>query len=69
MRKPAQTRPWLSPEGVWAWFREAESREAHQSRLAIRLTIIGPFHAHQVATMLGVSKQAAQRKYGSRVST
>lgn len=58
MRQPAQIKPWLSPEELLAWVRETESREAYQRRLAIWLTFIGPFHAHQVATMLGVSKQA-----------
>jgi transposase len=38
--------------------REACNRDQYQKRLAIWLTFIGPFHAHQVATLLGVSKQA-----------
>ena len=58
MHRPARIKPWLSEEELLVWVREAPSREAYQKRLAIWLTFIGPFHAHQVATMLGVSKQA-----------
>ena len=58
MRGPAQIKPWLSEEEFLVWIREAASREAYQKRLAIWLTKIGPFHADEVAKMLGVSKQA-----------
>jgi len=58
MRRPAQIKPWLSEEEFLVWIREAVSREAYQKRLAIWLTKIGPFHADEVAKMLGVSKQA-----------
>jgi hypothetical protein len=57
MRGPAQVKPWLSEEEFLVWIREAASREAYQKRLAIWLTKIGPFHADEVAKMLGVSKQ------------
>ena len=58
MRGPAQIEPWLSEEELLAWIREAANRQAYQKRLAIWLTKIGPFPAHEVARMLGISKQA-----------
>ena len=58
MRKPAPIHPWLSAEDLQTWVREASGRDEYQRRLAIWLTFIGPFPAHQVATLLGVSKQA-----------
>jgi transposase len=58
MRRPASIQPWLSPEDLQTWVREAPNREQYQKRLAIWLTHIGPFPAHQVATLLGVSQQA-----------
>jgi transposase len=58
MRGPAQIKSWFSEEELLAWIREAVDREAYQKRLAIWLTQIGPFPAHEVARMLGVSKQA-----------
>jgi len=58
MRKPAPIKPWLSAEGLQEWVREARRRDEYQRRLAVWLTYIGPFPAHQVATLLGVSKQA-----------
>ena len=58
MRRPAPIKPWLSEEECLVWIREAASREAYQRRLAIWLTQIGPFHAEEVARMLGISKQA-----------
>jgi DNA-directed RNA polymerase specialized sigma24 family protein len=61
MRGPAQIKPWLSEEEFLVWIREAASREAYQKRLAIWLTKIGPFHADEVAKMLGVSKQAVEK--------
>src|SRR4030042_218001 len=58
MRGPAQIWSWISEEELLVWIREAADRETYQKRLAIWLTKIGPFHAHEVARMLGVSKQA-----------
>lgn len=58
MKRPAQIKPWLAPEELAVWVREAPSRDAYRRRLAIWLTYIGPFPAQQVATMLQVSKQA-----------
>lgn len=58
MRRPAPIKPWLSAEDLQIWVREAKSRGEYQKRLAIWLTFIGPYPAHQVAMLLGVSKQA-----------
>lgn len=58
MRNPARIEPWLSADELLVWVREAPDRDAYQKRLAIWLTVIGPFHAHEIAQMLGASKQA-----------
>jgi transposase len=58
MRRPALIKPWISPEEMMIWVREAPSRDAYQKRLAVWLTHVGPFHAGEVADMLCVSKQA-----------
>jgi len=55
MRKPAQIKAWMSLEELASWVREAPTLEAYQKRLAIWLTKIGPYHAHQIADMLQVS--------------
>ena len=58
MRKPATIKSWLTPEELLFWLKESPTVEAYQKRLAIWLTYLGPFHAQEVANMLGVSKQA-----------
>jgi transposase len=58
MRKPAVIQPWLSAKKLEAWVRTARSREDYQKRVAIWMTIEGPFPAHRVASLLLVSKQA-----------
>ncbi len=58
MRKPAVIQPWLSEKKLEAWVRTARSREDYQKRVAIWMTIEGPFPAHRVASLLLVSKQA-----------
>jgi transposase len=58
MRPPARLAPWLSPEELAVWVREAPTRPAYQLRLAIWLTHLGPYAAHQIADMLQVSCQA-----------
>ena len=58
MRNPAQLEPWMSPEELALWVREAPTRQTYQIRLAIWLTHLGPFHAREVADMLQVSRQA-----------
>jgi transposase len=58
MRRPALIRPWLSPPKLKAWVRKAPSREDYQKRVAIWMTLEGPFPAHRVANLLLVSKQA-----------
>lgn len=58
MRQPATIKPWIAPEEMTVWVREAPSRDDYQRRLAIWLTSMGTFHAREVADMLCVSKQA-----------
>ena len=58
MRPPATVQPWLSTEELQVWVREAPDKESYQRRLAVWLTEIGPFPAHQIAEWLCVSKQA-----------
>lgn len=58
MRPPAKLEPWFSAEQLVAWLQEAPDKASYQRRLSIWLTHIGPFPAGEVATMLGVSKQA-----------
>jgi transposase len=58
MRKPAVIQPWLSAKKLEAWVRGACSRQDYQKRLAIWMTVEGPFPAHRVARLLVVSKQA-----------
>jgi transposase len=58
MRRPALIHPWLSRERLQAWVRKARSREEYQKRVAIWMTLTGPFPAHRVASLLVVSKQA-----------
>ena len=58
MRRPALIQPWLSERELRAWVRKAQSREEYQKRVAIWMTLTGPFPAHRVASLLVVSKQA-----------
>ena len=58
MRRPAFIHHWLPERKLEAWVRTARSREEYQKRLAIWMTLSGPFPAHRVASLLVVSKQA-----------
>ena len=58
MRRPALIHPWLPEKKLEAWVRTARGREEYQKRLAIWMTVKGPFPAHRVASLLVVSKQA-----------
>jgi transposase len=58
MRRPASIHPWLPQKRLEAWVRKARSREEYQRRVAIWMTLTGPFPAHRVASLLVVSKQA-----------
>ena len=64
MKRPADIKPWMTPEELAVWVREAPTRPSYQMRLAIWLTHIGPFYAHEVARMLQVSKDAVWRWVG-----
>lgn len=58
MRNPAVIKKWMTEKELQNWIQEPIDQKDYQKRLSIWLTITGPFHAHQVATMLGISKQA-----------
>ncbi len=58
MKPPAQIKPWMSLEEMAVWVREAPTKESYQKRLVIWLTHIYSHHAHRIAGMLQVSKQA-----------
>lgn len=58
MKMPAQIRTWMSPEEMTDWVRHAPDLDAYKKRLAVWLTLRGPFHAHRVSDLLQVSKQA-----------
>jgi transposase len=58
MKPPAQIKPYLSTDELAVWVRESPTREAYKMRLAIWLTHIRSYHAHEVADMLQISKQA-----------
>jgi transposase len=58
MKKPAHIVNWLSIEEMAVWVREAQTKEEYKKRLAIWLTKIGPFFAHEIANMIQVAKQS-----------
>lgn len=58
MKMPAQIRPWMTPEEMSHWVRSAPNLDAYKKRLAVWMTMRGPFHAHRVSDLLQVSKQA-----------
>ena len=58
MRPAAKIREWQGTTEMFEWLQEAADRQAHCRRMAIWLTRTGGLHAHKVAEMLGVSKQA-----------
>jgi len=58
MRRPAHIRPCLSKKELQAWVRKARTREEYQRRVAVWMTLTGPFPAHRIASLLVVSKQA-----------
>jgi len=58
MRRPASIHHWLPEKELEAWVRTARGQAEYQRRLAIWMTHAGPFPAHRVAYLLGVSKQA-----------
>jgi len=54
MRPPAQLKPWLSPEELAVWVREAPNKDAYQKRLAVWLTHLRR-PAREVADLLQIS--------------
>jgi hypothetical protein len=61
MPRSAHVEPWLSELELLEWVRAGESRAAYQRRLAVWLTYLRHFPAHEVATLLGVSTPAVWR--------
>ena len=58
MRRPAQLLPWLSEIELLEWLRDARTADEYRRRLTVWLTHFGKWYAHEVADMIGVSKQA-----------
>ena len=58
MRRPDINRHWMSEKELEQWVRKDSSREDYQKRIAIWMTLVGPFPAHRVAELLLVSKQS-----------
>lgn len=58
MRPPAKIMKHQTSSAMFAWLQAAPDQQAHCRRTAIWLTRTGHLHAHKVAHMLGVSKQA-----------
>lgn len=58
MARYAKLVPWLSDIELLEWLRQAKDKQQYQRRVAIWLTHLRHFPAHQVANMLGVSTQA-----------
>jgi transposase len=61
MPRMPQVEPWLSELELLEWVRAAESRGAYQRRLAVWLTHLRHYPAHEVSTQLGVSVPAVWR--------
>ena len=58
MRSAANIKAWQSKAEMLAWVQAASDKPAYCRRTAIWLTCTAKLHAHKVADMLGVSKQA-----------
>jgi len=58
MKMPAQITNWMSSDAMAEWVHQAPNADALRKRLAIWMTLKGPFHAHRVSELLQVSKQA-----------
>ncbi len=58
MKMPANISQWMSLDEMAEWVHEAPTADALRKRLAIWMTLKGPFHAHRVSELLQVSKQA-----------
>jgi transposase len=58
MKSPAKIEPWMNLEELSVWIREAPDREAYKKRLVIWMVAIKRLHAHEIADMLQISKQA-----------
>ena len=61
MPRVPHVEPWLFELELLEWVRAAESRGAYQRRLAVWLTHLRHYPAHEVATLLGGSTPAVWR--------
>jgi transposase len=61
MPREAHVEPWLSELELLEWVRAGDSRGAYQRRLAVWLTYLRHYPAHEVAALLGVSTPAVWR--------
>jgi transposase len=61
MPRKAHVEPWLSELELLEWVRAGQARAEYQRRLAVWLTYLRQFPAHEVATLLGVSTPAVWR--------
>lgn len=61
MPRRTHVEPWLSERELLEWVRAGKPRAAYQRRLAVWLTYLRHFPAHEVATLLGVSTPAVWR--------
>ena len=64
MPREPHIEPWLSELELLEWVRADDSRGAYQRRLAVWLTYLRHYPAHEVATLLGVSTPAVWRWVG-----
>ena len=58
MRPPPQIKPHMSIEKMFHWLQTAPDQDAYKRRMALWLAHTGNLHAHKIAQVLGVSKQA-----------
>jgi DNA-directed RNA polymerase specialized sigma24 family protein len=64
MPREPHVEPWLSELELLEWVRAGDSRGAYQRRLAVWLTHLRHYPAHEVAAVLGVSTPAVWRWLG-----
>ena len=58
MRPPPKIKPHLPIEQMFNWLQAAPDQDAYKRRMALWLAHTGNLHAHRIAQVLGVSKQA-----------
>ena len=58
MRPPPQIKPYMSIEQMFNWLQNAPDQNSYKRRMALWLAHTGNLHAHKIAQVLSVSKQA-----------